>query len=190
MRELHYETSKSAIISDCKRYRYLLTRTWDAEGPVLVYVMLNPSRADAAINDPTVLKCIAIAKSNGYGGIRVLNLFALRATDHRWLGESADPVGPDNDRHLAEQTAGMAVVCAWGSRKKFASPRMLDRPEIVLRILEKAATSISCLRLNGNDPGHPLYLPGDTKLIPYREVCHAERARTDHAELRAAKGGA
>lgn len=47
-----------AEISADEQYRYELGRRW-AAGPLLGWVMLNPSRADKRFNDQTVLKVIA-----------------------------------------------------------------------------------------------------------------------------------
>src|SRR4051812_40135006 len=70
----------SAILSDCDRYRYLLGREW-ADGPTAVFVMLNPSTADALHNDPTIRRCLRYAQVWGCGALMVANLYAWRATD-------------------------------------------------------------------------------------------------------------
>ena len=46
----------SAIISECGTYRYLLTRPSEVANPGLgaaLFIMLNPSTADASLDDPT-----------------------------------------------------------------------------------------------------------------------------------------
>jgi hypothetical protein len=52
-------------LSDCGTYRYELWRRW-AEGPHVLFVMLNPSTADAVTDDATIRKCIGYAKRWGY----------------------------------------------------------------------------------------------------------------------------
>ena len=59
--------------------------------------MLNPATADATCNDATIKKCIRYAKSWGYGGIEVCNLFAWRAKDKSEIRRVCDPVGAGND---------------------------------------------------------------------------------------------
>ena len=65
----------SAVISDCQRYRYWLER--DRGERPLVFVMLNPSTADAEVDDPTIRRCRRFASDNGYTGIIVVNLYAF-----------------------------------------------------------------------------------------------------------------
>src|ERR1700749_3282622 len=87
----------TAVISDCKKYRYLLRRTWDERRIRVLFIMLNPSTADAEIDDPTIKSCVRLCKENGFGSIEVVNLFGWRATDPKELLEVDDPVGPRND---------------------------------------------------------------------------------------------
>ena len=42
---------KTAKISPCGQYRYRLGRLWDESLPVCLWIMLNPSKADADIDD-------------------------------------------------------------------------------------------------------------------------------------------
>jgi hypothetical protein len=104
-----------AELSPCRRYRYRLWRRW-SDGPVVNFVMLNPSTADAEQDDPTVRRCVGFAKSWGAGGLVVTNLYALRSTDPKALWTADDPVGPENAFHLGSGALGAdTVVCAWGA---------------------------------------------------------------------------
>lgn len=87
-----------AHFSRCRRYRYALWRQWQAAGPMLMLIGLNPSTADAERNDPTIRRCIGFAHDWGFGGVWVLNLFAWRATLPADLKAAADPVGPRANR--------------------------------------------------------------------------------------------
>lgn len=151
-----------AVFSPDLRYRYRLKRVWDAARPLVLWVMLNPSAADALAVDPTVTRCIGFAKSWGYGGIMVGNAFALRATDPELLYVDADPIGPENDEHLREM-AGHAdrVVVAWGNPGAH-----LDRGARVLELLRGAAIQPKAFGFtNSGQPKHPLYLPADAELV-------------------------
>ena len=76
-------TRTGAVFSPCGRYRYKLWRVWDPDLPLgcVMFLMLNPSTATDAEDDPTIRRCIGYARSWGYGGLYVGNLFAYRATD-------------------------------------------------------------------------------------------------------------
>ena len=109
---------KGALMSDCKVYRYRLWRIWEEAKPKVMFIMLNPSTADGKMDDPTVRRCISFAKSWGYGGLYVANLFAYRSTQPKDLLEQTDVVGLDNSFHLKEMSKKCEIaVCAWGNSK-------------------------------------------------------------------------
>lgn len=149
----------SAILSPCKNYRYELGRTWDMGRAPLVFIMFNPSTADEWVDDPTIRKCVGFARQFGYGGIRVVNLFAYRTSNPNVLRQhKADIVGPDNDRHIAEQSRLGPVVCAWGQNARFF-------PERVAAVMDLLPQGVFCLKQTSDGyPGHPLYIPYLTKL--------------------------
>ena len=89
------DAPSTAVYSDCERYRYSLTRVWDADASRVVFVMLNPSTATEIQNDPTIERCEQRARRLGFGGFRAVNIFALRATDPRDMRAADDPEGPD-----------------------------------------------------------------------------------------------
>lgn len=158
----------TAILSNDGRYRYLLTRWW-APGPAALFVMLNPSTADGTTKDSTIRRCAGFARSWGCGSLRVVNLYALRATNPAVLWTVADPVGPDNDHHVREQThaatrAGTPLIAAWGVN---ARP---DRVAALLELLPDVA-NLSALGVTKNGsprhPRHPLYLSCGTSPAPW-----------------------
>lgn len=155
---------KAADISPCGKYRYLLSRTWDSTRPDLVFCMLNPSTADATADDPTVRKCMRFAAMNHYGGIKVVNLFAWRATDPKelWIG-GRDLVGPENAVTLFKTFLGNDVVLAWGAHaRRFAGHANQVRSLALLN-----ASRVFVLRkLDDGTPAHPLMLPYACKLTP------------------------
>jgi hypothetical protein len=156
-------TDSGAVISDCGTFRYRLWRTWEPDLPRCNFLMLNPSIADSSIDDQTIRKVTGYARYWGHGGIVVTNLFAFRSTDPAGLSRVADPVGPDNDRHVIEAaTSSALVVAAWG-----AHPGIEGRVRDVRRMLADAGISLHCLALTkGGHPGHPLFLRGGLKPIP------------------------
>lgn len=158
----HFEGD--ATFSPCGRYRYLLWRRWDT-GRILNWVMLNPSTADAKKDDPTIRKCIGFSHRWGYGGLRVLNLFAFRATKPKVLRaaylEGVDIVGKDNDELFALAGCG-DWIAAWGnSVPSSLYKRALDVGHF---LRGKHATCLGNTTTK-NEPRHPLMLPYDTKRI-------------------------
>jgi hypothetical protein len=156
----------TATFSPCRTYRYALTRRWSAR-PLPVFVMLNPSTADALVDDPTIRRCAGFAKSWTCGGFAVVNLFGLRATDPRQMRGHPDPVGPDNDLVIASLLSGDhpagPVVCAWG-----AHPGTTERARQVMELLRNRRISPLCLgTTKGGQPRHPLYVSGNTPVVRF-----------------------
>jgi hypothetical protein len=158
--------SATATFDTVRVYRYKLVRVWDETRACAVWIMLNPSTADAFSEDPTIKRCMTFTKNWGLGGLVVVNLFALRATDPRLLQRHPDPVGPENDRFIAEVIGpDSVVVCAWGAN------RMADyRHEEVMDIIAARGAKPKCLgTTRAGYPRHPLYVRGDTVLESYGE---------------------
>lgn len=143
---------RGAEISPCSRYRYALWRRWSRQGGVVMFVGLNPSTADATLDDPTIRRCISFARAWSFGGLVMTNLFAWRATDPKDMRAVFEPIGSLNDdalRHHYERAD--LTVAAWG-----AHGTHLGRDAIVRKMLPK----LHYLRLTKDGhPGHPLYLP-------------------------------
>jgi hypothetical protein len=164
MMDLFGNVASDATLSPCGTWRYRLTRSWDADLPQVCWVMLNPSTADAEQDDPTIRRCIGFSQTWGYGGLVVVNLYALRATDPRELAAHPDPVGPDNAEHLVVAAEVSAlVVCAWG-----AHSMARRREQIAAELLGCGSTPKCCLGVTrAGSPRHPLYLLTDAQLVPY-----------------------
>jgi len=144
---------RRASLSRCKTYRYSLTREWGSGGTVVV-VGLNPSTADASIDDPTVRRCIRFAGAWGFGRLVIINLFAFRSTDPSRLYHVDDPIGPMNDRCIRREIGEAdLVLVAWGNRGK-----ILDRDKAVLAWLPNP----HCIGVTDQGhPRHPLYVRSD-----------------------------
>jgi hypothetical protein len=137
-------------------YRYALTRVWDPVLPMITFVLLNPSTADALQLDPTLRRCVDFAKREGYGSMVILNLYAFRTKDPKVMMAAADPVGPENDRVLAGATG--TVVAGWGTN---AEPARVARVLALLPRLHALGVT-----KNGH-PRHPLYVRADAPLIEW-----------------------
>ncbi|MDB5370005.1 MAG: hypothetical protein JWP20_1563 [Roseomonas sp.] len=158
-----------AEFSDDGRYRYTLERRWDGKpfgSPgVVAWLMMNPSTADEQVDDPTVRRARDFTRRWGHGAMVVLNAFALRATKPSMLLEAEDPVGPGNDAAIAFWAAKAdMVVAAWG-----LPPKPLRwRSVAVAALLAKAGVQPLALKVTqSGQPGHPLYIGGDTRPVPW-----------------------
>ena len=152
--------TSSAIYSECERYRYALTREWDAAAPRLLYVMLNPSKATEAQNDPTIERCERRARALGFGSFRATNLFAWRETDPARLRKTSEPVGPANDRIILAslddwlRDRSDIALCSWG-----VHGTLYNRARDVAQLMIGTGRPLSCLgTTKDGHPRHPLYV--------------------------------
>lgn len=157
------EERAMAYLSSCRTWRYSLTREvapLTGEGTV-AFIGLNPSTADETADDPTIRRCIRFARDWGFARLKMLNLYAYRATDPRDMYAAADPVGPDNDCTIAKVVGGSdLVVCAWGAGAAGNANRLG-------RVIGLIAAP-HCLGLTaGGFPRHPLYVRADTLPVPF-----------------------
>ena len=150
----------SAAVSSCGKFRYSLGRHWGSE-PDLLFVMLNPSTADARVDDPTIRRCVGFAKREGAGGIQVVNLFAFRATKPEDMRAAVDPVGPENNDFLVDLFGRHdRAVAAWGSGPYHY------RAGFVRRLAAVMDCGLLCLgKTKDGSPRHPLYVRADQPLV-------------------------
>jgi hypothetical protein len=73
---LDLPSTKSAVISADGKYRYFLRRTVSGGRRIATFIMLNPSTADAQVDDPTIRKCIGFCRHWGCGEPYVVNSLA------------------------------------------------------------------------------------------------------------------
>lgn len=152
-----------AFYSTCGGYRYGLRRVWREGADEVLFVMLNPSTADETRNDPTIERCQRRAEAMGFGGLRIANLFAYRATHPRDLKAAPAPVGPGNDALLRDWARGAALtVAGWG-----VHGGLLNRGPEVAGWLGPA--SHLGLTRDGH-PRHPLYVAYATAPMPWPEA--------------------
>jgi len=148
-----------AEFSDCGTYRYALRR----RNPIpirwvrpILFIMLNPSTADAEKNDPTIRRCIYFAGRLGGSELTVVNLFALRSTDPKKLLTHPEPIGPLNDEAIKrEMDKASVIVLAWGANKAAKKRGM----ELLESIDHQTMFRVQCLGTNRDgSPRHPLYV--------------------------------
>lgn len=172
----------TAMLSPDGRHRYLLRRQinptlvqpLDVVDAVLkgcpiakrvLFVMLNPSTADATKDDNTIRRCKSFAAEWGASVLTVVNLFSFRATKPAELLGVRDPSDKTNEEVVREEIAAHKdgiIVAAWG---RFAKLDNCDRTWIKVAVRMHDGW---CLGANQDgSPRHPLYVPAVQKLIPY-----------------------
>jgi hypothetical protein len=163
---------KGAVISACGRYRYLLWRILNGYADMqwqrrVLWVMLNPSTADANVDDRTIGRCAEFSEAWGYTGFNVCNLYAYRATNPRDLETPDDPVGPRNYRwlhHTAQES--VYIILGWGSNVPACSSFHYSHVRTVLDAL--GHKPVMCLgTTKSGAPKHPLYVAGSTPPRPW-----------------------
>lgn len=160
------EDGKSAVLSSCERYRYRLDRRISSRGPVYAFFGINPSTADATIDDATVRKWRGFVTRWGGSRFVVGNIFAFRATDVTELACAEDPIGPENFSYMMQIgfEADFIVAC-WGDRAKL--PKSLRaKCDWAADVLEGFGKPVMCFgKSKGGDPLHPLMLGYHTPLV-------------------------
>lgn len=154
-------------------YRYRLDRGWPGGIGRIVWILCNPSTADAMKNDPTLRKVIFYSQLWGYNALTVVNMFGWRATKPKELvvqmKAGVDLTGPANDVEIrAALQDAQALVLGWGSLAPTLRKLVAERTSRILAIVREAGVSPMDLGLNGDGtPKHPLYLANDTQREPF-----------------------
>lgn len=149
-------------------YRYRLDRelapTIDGRDGLVVFALLNPSKADKFRDDNTATRGMNFTTRWGYSRFAIVNLYALRATDPDELKRHPSPCGPDNDAAILVTCAEAdVIVCGWGS-DDMAAPRAAAVTELLRDF------PLWCFVINKDgQPKHPLYVAADAPLIPYND---------------------
>lgn len=162
----------TAVFSECGRYRYALGRPLDSllrwHRPIL-WIMLNPSTADAKNNDPTIRRCINFSTAWGYTHLMVGNLYALKATKPKALKAppgGIDAVGPLTDQHLQKMASqAEAIILAWGQLgpDKKRAEQLLESMGQYKERMHVLGYTLSGI------PRHPLMMPNATELQRYAQ---------------------
>ena len=186
-------SGSDACFSSDGFYRWWLRRQWAPKKRRLIFIGLNPSRANARDDDPTLRRLIDFAHRWGFGDLVVLNLFARTSPDPAALRTVCDPVGIEANAvlcHWASQwsmDASMDLWCGWGEKGVF-----LDRSRRVQQLLnpschhrqkvlpeERGPLMLGLTR--GGQPRHPLFAPKDKSLV---SLVWAETCSIRHPETR------
>lgn len=169
-----------AVIAEGNTHRYSLWRTWNYNLPRIMFIGLNPSRADAVYNDPTITRCINFAAQWGYGSMYFANLFSFRTpyvhtpkikqdVEERWeplITNMHQAITNDTDEHLCKMfEKSNCIVCCWGS---WQIPGITLRAGFILKFIEKTGKTPYCFGTNKDgSPKRPLYLKSSAPIQIY-----------------------
>ena len=171
----------NAVFSPCRQYRYELREVWDPKGPLVLWILMNPSTACSTYSDPTLRRTGTFARAWCYGGQLVGNVHAYRATDKRRLLEVDDPIGPKNDETiLAMAKEAKTTVLAYGQPPKALRARGAE----IVHLLRNHSGLCHLKLAKDGTPIHPLYLPSNLRPIPHTIVTSVSSCRSP-AENRA-----
>jgi hypothetical protein len=154
------------LYSPDKVFRYAFGRWWGNTdlATTAIWVLLNPATGDTEKRHrPTLERCISRSRDAGHTGLVIVNLFAFRDTNPHNLRTATDAVGPANDEVLRVITkAGAQTIAAWGGHGRLGGRSgrvgpLLDSP-MCLGVTQRG------------EPRHPLYISGDTQLVPWVPV--------------------
>jgi hypothetical protein len=163
---------KGADISADGLYRYSLWRIWEPTQPLVMFIGLNPSTADATTDDHTIRRCLRFSSDWGYGGLVMTNLFAFRATNPTVMLAAPSPIGAKNDRVIMRwaQRASL-IVAIWGTKGHYQERH---------QAIASQFPHLYCLGVTKDGcPRHPARLRSDTELVMYsgsdRRILKPER---------------
>lgn len=124
-----------------------------------MFIGLNPSEANEKEDDPTIRRVKSFAKSWGYGGVYMCNLFSYMTPYPKELDNVKDII-KDNDTWLSEISLYCdKVVFAWGNFD------VKGRDQYVKRLFPNAEALV--INKNGS-PRHPLYVRADVKTVKFQ----------------------
>lgn len=128
--------------------------------------MLNPSTADAEVDDPTIRRCISFAKREKFGRMEVVNLYAFRSAKPSVLFAAGDPVGAETDEEIRKAIdRSSLVVLAWGNHA------VQDRAANVQSEVASSVKPTFCFgTTKQGSPRHPLYLSSETPLVEFNST--------------------
>lgn len=122
----------------------------------VLFILANPSTADARFDDPTVRRCRNFAGRWGYRTLYIVNVNPFRATDPKFVIAPPEDVLCANDAWIwGLSMRASLVVAAYG---KSANRYLCDR---ALGVVGSHKDVYALEFTNDGTPKHPLYLRGD-----------------------------
>ncbi len=169
------------LFSKCRSYRWILKRELSSGKKTIIFIGLNPSKANSYYEDRTLRRIINFCSRWNYKNIYVINLFGLISNSPSQLSRKKDPIGGNNDLITLKalefwwENINCDLWLGWGDKGK-----LYRRDSFVLGLIK----NLSNLELNENNhsrriltlgiskkgnPRHPLYMPNESFLKPFEK---------------------
>ncbi len=164
------------MFSECGSYRWILKRELFSGRKTVVFIGLNPSKANSHKNDRTLTRIVNFCSRWNYKNIYIINLFGLISKSPTKLLKSNDPIGVNNDLitlkslEFWRENNNCDLWLGWGDKGL-----LKGRDREVLKLIKifsnlksnennysKRVLSLG-LSKKGN-PRHPLYMPNKSFL--------------------------
>ncbi len=169
----------NAFFSSCGLYRWWLKRSISNEKRTLLFIGLNPSKANDKQDDATLKRLLGFTCYWGYGTLIVVNLFGRVSKSPSLLRHCSDPIGKRNDEELSFKVYEWSksplwdLWYGWGVKGTW-----IDRNLKVLSLLERhvnyrakklpdALGPLSIGLTRDGHPRHPLYASSKEVLRPF-----------------------
>ncbi|WP_320667267.1 DUF1643 domain-containing protein [Prochlorococcus sp. MIT 1307] len=173
------DSKSEASFSKCGLYRWHLKRLLSKRRSKIIFIGLNPSKANSNFDDPTIKRLINFSFSWGYGSLIVINLFARVSCSPRILKLCSDPIGERNDQEIEgflyqwSQDSSFDLWLGWGNQGTLQK-REIDVLRLVQRHSNNRLFQFPCalgplaigLTKKGH-PRHPLYISQKEVLKPF-----------------------
>lgn len=150
-------TGRLAVFSACGKNRYWLRRNLTGDtGKHVLWIMMNPSRANETANDATTTMTTNVSRRHGYDVHGVVNLSAVIEADSTKLTATDGAADLLNDQAISRALSWIRrqrgdIVVAWG-----ASRHLKHREAQVLSQLRRQ----NLLCLGHNHDGSPKFPRG------------------------------
>jgi len=169
------------LFSRCGSYRWILKRELISGEKTVIFIGLNPSKANSVNNDNTLKRIINFCSRWNYKNVYVINLFGLISKSPYQLSKSKDPVGENNDLITLKalefwvKNLNCDLWLGWGDKGKLFSRD--NRVINLIRNFSKLDSNennysrriLSLGLTQKGNPRHPLYMPNESFLKPFEE---------------------
>jgi len=151
------EIKKTHMVSDDGDHLYAVQRSWAGNTKKLCVIGLHPSTADPDEDTDLIRRAINFAKSYGFSGVVIVNLFAYRTNDFgtiETMEALAKAVGPKNLKTIKGAASKCdGVFAMWGEGGNHA-----DRARMTSRMLINELGYVVMHNSGQATPEYPLIL--------------------------------